>query len=224
MRMWLSFLGCGQLSVRSCEPCYQQQLLVSETVRCSVDSSTSGRTRRRADGRGCVCAGHTKVVIDDVPDGEWQLYIKGDQFQKVAGAVRNQSGVTLFSTQVKIQHVAPAVAAYELGQERALLNASFHEMSKTPLSVRGAPQAAPPATCSSVCRTWIGKPRRSPVCYHGVMRSTPPSGFLPMYGGGRAGPQKPIPASRRDPQTGSGPHLVPWRGLDSPDGAAGHSW
>jgi hypothetical protein len=36
MRPWLSFLGCGQLSVRSrsCEPCYQL-LVVSETVWCS---------------------------------------------------------------------------------------------------------------------------------------------------------------------------------------------
>lgn len=71
------------------------------------------------------------MIIDDVPDGEWQLYIKGDQFQKVAGAVRNETGVIKYATDVKMLHVAPAVAAYELGVERQLLTEGFAEMGKT---------------------------------------------------------------------------------------------
>jgi len=78
-------------------------------------------------------SGHSKVMIDDVPDGEWQLYIKGDQFQKVAGAVRNATGVIKYATDVKMLHVAPAVAAYELGVERQLLIEASEEMGKTKL-------------------------------------------------------------------------------------------
>ena len=79
--------------------------------------------------------GHSKVIIDDVPDGEWQLYIKGDQFQKVAGAVRNATGAIKYATDVKMLHVAPAVAAYELGVERQLLIEASEEMGKTKLQV-----------------------------------------------------------------------------------------
>jgi len=83
-------------------------------------------------------SGHSKVMIDDVPDGEWQLYIKGDQFQKVAGAVRNATGVIKYATDVKMLHVAPAVAAYELGVERQLLIEASEEMGKTKLQVVNA--------------------------------------------------------------------------------------
>jgi hypothetical protein len=83
-------------------------------------------------------SGHSKVIIDDVPDGEWQLYIKGDQFQKVAGAVRNATGVIKYATDVKMLQVAPAVAAYELGVERQLLIEASEEMGKTKLQVVNA--------------------------------------------------------------------------------------
>mmetsp|Transcript_38784 Transcript_38784/g.53872 ORF Transcript_38784/g.53872 Transcript_38784/m.53872 type:complete len:1579 (-) Transcript_38784:245-4981(-) len=79
--------------------------------------------------------GHTKIVIDDVPDGEWQIVAKNDLFRKVKGAVRTWAQVDALSTHLKIYHLSEAVAAYELGREWYILNATLQEMKKDDLTV-----------------------------------------------------------------------------------------
>ena len=54
------------------------------------------------------------TIITDVPDGEWQIYIKGDTFNKVMGAVRDRQMVIDLSTDLKFNHLAQATAAYEV--------------------------------------------------------------------------------------------------------------
>lgn len=46
--------------------------------------------------------GHITELLDDAPDGFWQIVINNDLFQKVSGAVRNQANVTLDATVKKL--------------------------------------------------------------------------------------------------------------------------
>mmetsp|Transcript_10216 Transcript_10216/g.33452 ORF Transcript_10216/g.33452 Transcript_10216/m.33452 type:complete len:1592 (+) Transcript_10216:74-4849(+) len=46
--------------------------------------------------------GHEYVLLNDVPDGTWEIRVWGDIFQKVAGAVRSHDNVTYESTVLKL--------------------------------------------------------------------------------------------------------------------------
>jgi hypothetical protein len=83
----------------------------------------------QSEGVFSKLSGHKATIISDVPDGEWQVYIKGDDFNKVSGAVRDRNKLVEHATDLKYNHLAQAVAAYELRQEWLILNQSLHEMN-----------------------------------------------------------------------------------------------
>mmetsp|Transcript_39231 Transcript_39231/g.47511 ORF Transcript_39231/g.47511 Transcript_39231/m.47511 type:complete len:1596 (-) Transcript_39231:688-5475(-) len=66
--------------------------------------------------------GHVQDIIPDVPDGEWELVIRGDLFNKVSGAIRHRDNVTLTATDLKVQ------AAEAITYRR--MNAELNELSE----------------------------------------------------------------------------------------------
>jgi len=74
--------------------------------------------------------GHRLENIPDVPDGEWELVVKGDLFNKVGGAVRHRGNVTYYSKRLKYL-AAYAVANYQLGAEYQILNNTWLQIDKT---------------------------------------------------------------------------------------------
>jgi len=76
-------------------------------------------------------AGHVYLLLDDVPDGDWELRIFGDHYSKVHGAIRSHDNVTLESTTLKVQ-IAYDSASLQLTSERTLYSSILEsEMRKT---------------------------------------------------------------------------------------------
>lgn len=80
-------------------------------------------------------SGHSQTIITDVPDGEWMVYFRGDNFNKVKGAVRDRQKVVDHATDLKVNHLAKAVSVFELRTEWEVLNKSLLDMSKTEVDI-----------------------------------------------------------------------------------------
>lgn len=61
------------------------------------------------------------MIITDVPDGEWQIYIKDDVFHKVRGAVRDRKMVVSEAADLKVHHLCKATAMFEVSAFPILL-------------------------------------------------------------------------------------------------------
>jgi len=72
--------------------------------------------------------GEDHVVIDDVPDGEWEIVSKADSFRKVRGAVRDRTLVVSLAASLKKDNLSAAVANYKVGEELRLQKTALEHL------------------------------------------------------------------------------------------------